>query len=42
MIQIPGVLVNGKPFVVDSQVAILSDGRVIALEDRPVRTRWGR
>lgn len=42
MIQIPGVLLNGKPFVVDATIAIASDGRTIALEDRPASTRWGR
>lgn len=42
MIQIPGVLLNGKPFVVDAKVAVSSDGRIIALEDPAPRTRWGR
>lgn len=42
MVQIKGVTVNGKPFVVDGQVAVLSDGRVIPVEDRPADTRWGR
>lgn len=42
MIQVPGVTVNGRPFVCDERVAVLSDGRVIALEDRPLESRWGR
>lgn len=42
MIQVQGVTINGKKFVVDGQVAITTDGQVIPVEDKPVPGKWGR
>ncbi len=42
MVQIQGVTLNGLPFVVDEQVAIASNGRTVAVEDRPATGRFDR
>lgn len=40
MTQIQGVTFNGFPFVVDEQVAINSNGEIIAVEDRERDSRF--